>query len=162
MFSLFFNFRKQRCLSIVAAEGLFGFIASSVDKFVSSANGELGFTFSFPVNQFSISEGTLIEWTKGFVTSGVKGENIVGLLRKSFKSQGVNLRVVALCNDTVGTLITECAFVSNAILIFNFGHCKKQILCVPGTLETRKQLWVLFWEQVQMLATGKRCAHCKC
>jgi hexokinase len=31
---------------------------------------ELGFTFSFPVNQLSISSGTLIKWTKGFSING--------------------------------------------------------------------------------------------
>lgn len=34
---------------------------------VSQVKGrELGFTFSFPVKQLSVSSGTLIKWTKGF------------------------------------------------------------------------------------------------
>lgn len=55
---------------------LFDFIASSLKEFVereenivevSQVKGrELGFTFSFPVKQLSVSSGTLIKWTKGF------------------------------------------------------------------------------------------------
>ena len=55
---------------------LFDFIAKALAKFVNTegegfhpAPGrqrELGFTFSFPVRQLSISSGTLIKWTKGF------------------------------------------------------------------------------------------------
>jgi hexokinase len=54
---------------------LFGFIASAVAKYVadggvnkalSGKQRELGFTFSFPVRQTSITSGTLIKWTKAF------------------------------------------------------------------------------------------------
>jgi len=55
---------------------LFDFIAAKLEKFISSEpeefhpppgkQRELGFTFSFPVRQTSISSGTLIKWTKGF------------------------------------------------------------------------------------------------
>lgn len=57
-------------------QALFDFIAAALQKFVAEegegfhpAPGrqrELGFTFSFPVRQLSISSGTLIKWTKGF------------------------------------------------------------------------------------------------
>lgn len=51
-------------------------MASSLKQFVEKeGNGsessvvkkkELGFTFSFPVRQTSVSSGILIKWTKGF------------------------------------------------------------------------------------------------
>lgn len=57
-------------------QALFDYIAAALAKFVATegerfhpAPGrqrELGFTFSFPVRQLSISSGTLIKWTKGF------------------------------------------------------------------------------------------------
>lgn len=57
-------------------QDLFDFIASSLQQFIekegnssaesSSRRRELGFTFSFPVKQLSVSSGTLIKWTKGF------------------------------------------------------------------------------------------------
>jgi hexokinase len=59
---------------------LFDFIAAALAKFVGTEGEdfqlpegrqrELGFTFSFPVNQTSISSGTLIKWTKGFSING--------------------------------------------------------------------------------------------
>jgi hexokinase len=66
---------------------LFDFIAAALAKFVDTEGDdfhlpegrqrELGFTFSFPVNQTSISSGTLIKWTKGFSINGtVKIRNI--------------------------------------------------------------------------------------
>ncbi|KAK7245466.1 hypothetical protein RIF29_40312 [Crotalaria pallida] len=93
---------------------LFDFIASSLAKFVSSEpeefhpppgrQRELGFTFSFPVKQTSIASGTLIKWTKGFNIEDVVGEDVVGELTKSLEKIGLDMRIAALVNDTVGTL----------------------------------------------------------
>lgn len=55
-------------------QDLLDFIASSLQQFDENANDfekssirkELGFTFSFPVKQTSVSSGILIKWTKGF------------------------------------------------------------------------------------------------
>lgn len=93
---------------------LFDFIASSLAKFVSSESEEfhpppgrqreLGFTFSFPVRQMSIASGTLIKWTKGFNIDDVVGEDVVAELTKSLEKVGIDMRVAALVNDTVGTV----------------------------------------------------------
>ncbi|XP_020593762.1 transcription initiation factor IIB-like [Phalaenopsis equestris] len=50
------------------AVGVANFIASESEefKFPEGRQRELGFTFSFPVRQTSLSSGTLIKWTKGF------------------------------------------------------------------------------------------------
>jgi hexokinase len=54
---------------------MFGFIASKLKQFVEREEGlkegsnktrTLGFTFSFPTRQNSVSSGVLIKWTKGF------------------------------------------------------------------------------------------------
>lgn len=89
------------------ADGLFGFIADKCKEVVGDSSGNLGFTFSFPVEQHTINSGTLIKWTKGFNTSGVVGKDPCELLKKAFQKAGVKLNIVALCNDTVGTLICE-------------------------------------------------------
>lgn len=57
-------------------QDLFDFIASALQQFVEKEGNssepspvrrrELGFTFSFPVKQMSVSSGILIKWTKGF------------------------------------------------------------------------------------------------
>ncbi|MED6168108.1 hexokinase A [Stylosanthes scabra] len=101
-------------LMIGSSEGLFDFIASALAKFVSSEpeefhpppgrQRELGFTFSFPVRQTSIASGTLIKWTKGFNIEDVVGEDVVGELTKSMQKIGLDMRVSALVNDTIGTL----------------------------------------------------------
>lgn len=65
---------------VVSKQDLFDFIASGLSRFVATEGDkfhlpqgrkrELGFTFSFPVNQTSIDSGILIKWTKGFAVSG--------------------------------------------------------------------------------------------
>ncbi|KAJ4767957.1 Hexokinase [Rhynchospora pubera] len=93
---------------------LFGFIASELAKFVAAEgeefqvfNGrqrELGFTFSFPVRQSSITSGTLIKWTKGFSIEDAVGADVVAELTAAMDKQGLDMHVTALINDTVGTL----------------------------------------------------------
>lgn len=66
---------------LVIVKELFDFIASGLENFVERESErfhlspgrkrEIGFTFSFPVNQTSIDSGILIKWTKGFAVSGV-------------------------------------------------------------------------------------------
>jgi len=67
----------------------------------------LGFTFSFPVIQDKIDSGKLLEWTKGFKTQGVVGNDVVALLNVAFEREKVNAKIVALANDTVGTMMTN-------------------------------------------------------
>ncbi|XP_066363309.1 hexokinase-7-like [Miscanthus floridulus] len=96
------------------ASELFGFIASALAKYITSEEGhssvfddkqrELGFTFSFPVRQTSIASGTLIKWTKAFSIDDAVGEDVVAELQTAMEKQGVDMRVAALINDTVGTL----------------------------------------------------------
>lgn len=78
--SYIFNVVCLMYLEIISIQELFDFIAAALAKFVDTEGDdfhlpegrqrELGFTFSFPVNQTSISSGTLIKWTKGFSING--------------------------------------------------------------------------------------------
>ncbi|OBZ84568.1 Glucokinase [Choanephora cucurbitarum] len=90
------------------------FIADCVDNFVcehGSAHAhehlQLGFTFSFPVNQTDINRGTLMHWTKGFNCSGAVGKDVVVLLQDSFLRKNLQVHIAALVNDTVGTLMAN-------------------------------------------------------
>ncbi len=57
------------------------------------------------MKQTNIANGVLINWTKGFSATGVVGKNVVTLLKASLKSCGMSrVNVVALANDTVGTM----------------------------------------------------------
>ncbi|KAL2535898.1 Hexokinase-3 [Forsythia ovata] len=96
------------------SEELFDFIASSLKDFVEreenvsehsqSERRELGFTFSFPVKQTSSSSGILIKWTKGFVIEDMVGSDVSECLQQAISRKGLDMRVNALINDTVGTL----------------------------------------------------------
>ncbi|NXB04184.1 HXK3 protein, partial [Cnemophilus loriae] len=67
----------------------------------------LGFTFSFPCQQVGLDKALLLTWTKGFTASGCVGQDVVQLLRQAAqRKQHSGLQVVALLNDTVGTMMS--------------------------------------------------------
>ncbi|NXR44520.1 HXK3 protein, partial [Hippolais icterina] len=66
----------------------------------------LGFTFSFPCKQMGLDKALLLTWTKGFSASGCVGQDVVQLLREAARrKQHLGMQVVALVNDTVGTMM---------------------------------------------------------
>lgn len=68
---------------------------------------DLGFTFSFPVRQTGINSGTLIRWTKGFNIPDAVGHDVCALLQSAIDELNLPVRVAALVNDTVGTLMAR-------------------------------------------------------
>ncbi|KAA8528062.1 hypothetical protein F0562_035069 [Nyssa sinensis] len=95
------------------SEELFDFIVSSLLQYIergedselsSSKRREIGFTFSFPVKQTSVSSGILIKWTKEFAIEDMVGRDVSECLQEAMSKRGLNVRVAALINDTVGTL----------------------------------------------------------
>lgn len=68
---------------------------------------DLGFTFSFPVRQCGINSGTLIRWTKGFNIPDAVGHDVCVLLQSAIDELHLPVRVAALVNDTVGTLMAR-------------------------------------------------------
>ncbi|KFW92000.1 Hexokinase-2, partial [Phalacrocorax carbo] len=71
----------------------------------------LGFTFSFPCQQNNLDEGILLKWTKGFKATGCEGEDVQAISSRNNPHnptplQEFDLDVVALVNDTVGTMMT--------------------------------------------------------
>ncbi|CAN0901459.1 HXK1 [Linum grandiflorum] len=96
------------------SDELFDFIAQALKNFVETEGEdlkpspgrvrELGFTFSFPVSQTSISSGHLMNWTKGFSIDDAVGEDVVAELTNAMKRVDLDMRVAALVNDTIGTL----------------------------------------------------------
>ena len=76
------------------ARTLFDYIAGCISLFVkknriSDTSLPLGFTFSFPVKQLSLTSGLLIRWTKGFTATGVENEDVVKLLQEAMVRNGV-------------------------------------------------------------------------
>jgi hexokinase len=114
------------------AKELFAFLAKQIENFlrthhedhfekhirrrqtVSTPEGyrdehvfRLGFTFSFPVHQIGINRGTLIRWTKGFNIPDAVGKDVCVLLQEEIDFLRLPVRVAALVNDTVGTLMSR-------------------------------------------------------
>lgn len=76
------------------AQTLFDYIAGCIALFVkknqiSDKSLPLGFTFSFPVKQLSLTSGLLIRWTKGFSATGVENEDVIKLLKEALIRNGV-------------------------------------------------------------------------
>lgn len=95
-------------------DDLFGFIAESLKNFVEETFPDgcdevlpLGFTFSFPASQDKINEGILQRWTKGFDIPNVEGQDVVKLLNEQIEKLKLPINVVALINDTTGTLVAS-------------------------------------------------------
>ncbi|XP_014403663.1 PREDICTED: hexokinase-1 isoform X1 [Myotis brandtii] len=85
----------------------------------------VGLTFSFPCRQSRIDEGILITWTKRFKASGVEGADVVKLLNKAIKKRGdYDANIVAVVNDTVGTMMT-CGYDDQ--------HCEVGLIIGTGT-----------------------------
>ena len=106
---------------------LFNMISGEVKKIITETGIDpakvypLIFTFAHPVNQISLSEATLVSWTKELKIPGVKGEDIVKILQESLNGNGVNnVKVVAILNDIVGT--HAAAPDASAALILGTGY----------------------------------------
>lgn len=80
---------------------------SSREGFKNEEIFQLGFTFSFPVNQIGINRGTLARWTKGFDIADAIGKDVCELLQIEIDALHLPVKVAALVNDTVGTLMAR-------------------------------------------------------
>ncbi|GAA5987789.1 hypothetical protein JCM11641_004930 [Rhodosporidiobolus odoratus] len=107
------KYKVSEALKVGEATALFDYIAGSVDHFLTEIGTEatedeklhLGFTFSFPVLQTALAEGTLIGWTKGFECKNAIGKDVVQLLQDALDRKHIHVRTSALVNDTCGTLM---------------------------------------------------------
>ncbi|CAG5098826.1 Oidioi.mRNA.OKI2018_I69.XSR.g16011.t1.cds [Oikopleura dioica] len=111
----------QECMT-GTGEALFDHIAKCMSDFINrmgfaDRNIACGFTFSFPCEQYAINSASLITWTKGFSASDVEGKDVVTLLTEAVARRGdITVEIVAVVNDTVGTLMS-CAFEDHACQI---------------------------------------------
>lgn len=100
--------------------GLFDFIAACVKEYLEKGamrkqdtdwlEGQikLGFAFSYPVRQEGLAHGVLIQWNKALNCHDVVGRDVVAMLEEALGRAGLsNVKVGALLNDTVGTLVAH-------------------------------------------------------
>ena len=74
---------------------LFDFIVQSMSEFLKkhaiTQKLPLGFTFSFPVEQTSLTAGKLKKWTKEFKASGGEGRDVIEMLQEAIARRQVYL-----------------------------------------------------------------------
>ncbi|NXR16081.1 HXK3 protein, partial [Semnornis frantzii] len=126
-------------------EMLFDHIIECIMDFQQKQNSmeqvlPLGFTFSFPCQQRGLDKAVLLSWTKGFSASGCMGQDVAQLLREAAqRKQYLGLKVVAVVNDTVGTMMS-CGYDNPKCeigLIVGTGTnaCYMEEMCNVGTVE---------------------------
>ncbi|XP_066907535.1 hexokinase-3 isoform X3 [Halyomorpha halys] len=98
-------------LRVGSGPDLFDFFAKSLADFtekhgISSQKLPLGFTFSFPTDQYALDSAFLQKWAGKYNVSGVVGQDVVKLLNEAIsKISGLDVSVVAVVNDTTGALM---------------------------------------------------------
>ncbi|KAK6866327.1 hypothetical protein PG995_002855 [Apiospora arundinis] len=68
---------------------------------------KLGFTFSFTYEQHSLAKGSVMFWDKGWDIPEALGRDPCEMLQEGLDELRVPVLVVALANDSVGTLLTR-------------------------------------------------------
>ncbi|KAK8090395.1 hexokinase [Apiospora hydei] len=68
---------------------------------------KLGFTFSFTYEQHSLAKGSVMFWDKGWDIPEAIGRDPCEMLQEGLDELEVPVLVVALANDSVGTLLTR-------------------------------------------------------
>lgn len=122
-----------RLMTAATAAELFAFLAEQLDFFLQQHHEEmlqeyrakrllpsvsdqesgfehsllLGFTFSFTFEQEALDKGTMLRWTKGFNIPDAMGRDICEMFQTEINHLNLPVKVVALINDTVGTLLAR-------------------------------------------------------
>ncbi|XVF59180.1 hypothetical protein PTKIN_Ptkin07bG0254700 [Pterospermum kingtungense] len=95
------------------SQELYDYIAVEIARFILAhpensdeiaANGKkLGFTLSYEEEQATASSGSPIKW-KNFSADDAEGKELIKEINRALEKHGVNMRVYALVDDTVGNL----------------------------------------------------------
>lgn len=108
------KYRMPEELKTGTADELWGYVADCLQQFIEYHHENeqlehlpLGFTFSYPVSQDAIDHGVLQRWTKGFDIEGVEGVDVVPQFQKALEERDLPIKLVALVNDTTGTMIAS-------------------------------------------------------
>jgi hexokinase len=95
----------------ILASDLFEFIVDVLKQFMIrnqldiNQHYVLGFTFSFACEQTALNRGKFLTPSKGWVLSDLVGEDVVEKLQKIIYQKQLKIKITALINDTVGTLM---------------------------------------------------------
>ncbi|CAF1468637.1 unnamed protein product, partial [Adineta ricciae] len=106
----------------ILAQDLFEFIVDVLKEFMKqnqlnlSQEYVLGFTFSFACEQIALNRGKFLTPSKGWILSDLVGQDVVEKLQRVIYEKQLKVKVTALINDTVGTLMA-CAYRENTCRI---------------------------------------------
>jgi len=95
----------------ILAEDLFEFIADVLKQFMIrnkldlNLHYVLGFTFSFACEQIALNKGKFLTPSKGWALSDLIGQDVVEKLQQIIYQKELKIKITALINDTVGTLM---------------------------------------------------------
>ncbi|KAG2209630.1 hypothetical protein INT46_007322 [Mucor plumbeus] len=67
----------------------------------------LGVCWSFPVDQTAVDRGTILRMGKGFTLQNTEGKDLADMFHDAFTRKNLNVKVTAILNDTVGTLVAH-------------------------------------------------------
>ncbi|ORX52051.1 actin-like ATPase domain-containing protein [Hesseltinella vesiculosa] len=67
----------------------------------------LGVCWSFPVDQTAVNHGTILRMGKGIALSDTEGRDLTDMFHEAFDRKGLNVKVNAILNDTVGALVAH-------------------------------------------------------
>jgi hexokinase len=106
-------------VKVATGKELFAWLADACIEAGVAADEAIGFCFSFPYLQTGLNRGFLLYWTKEFSNAGVALDEVpdadadamaqlevANLLEAALASRGTAASVVAVVNDTVGTLVS--------------------------------------------------------
>lgn len=113
----------RRVMINASHEPLFDFIAEKIQDFLgahSKADArdcsplmdkndyrKLAFIFSFAYTSISLHEGVVLQWDKGWDIPSAIGRDPCKMLQEALDRLKLSVRVVALTNDSVGTLMAH-------------------------------------------------------
>ncbi|CAF0749730.1 unnamed protein product [Adineta steineri] len=112
------------------ANDLFEFIVDVLKQFMIRNQLDLeqeyvlGFTFSFACEQIALNKGKFLTPSKGWVLSDLIGQDVVQVLQRIIYQKQLKVKITALINDTVGTLMA-CAYHENT--------CRVGVILGTGT-----------------------------
>ncbi|KAI8363889.1 hypothetical protein BD560DRAFT_403766 [Blakeslea trispora] len=102
--AVFFDWIADAIYELITIEAahLFG-----RNQFLDEEALSLGVCWSFPVDQTAVDRGTILRMGKGFILKNTEGRDLTDMFHEAFERKNMNVRVTAILNDTVGTLVAH-------------------------------------------------------
>ncbi|KAG1411394.1 hypothetical protein G6F58_008576 [Rhizopus delemar] len=102
--AMFFDWIADAVRDLITIEAKHLFTQNQVEGKETLA---LGVCWSFPVDQTAVDRGTILRMGKGFTLKNTEGNDLADMFHEAFKRKKLNVKVTAILNDTVGTLVAH-------------------------------------------------------